>query len=124
MAKYINPNIIDLALNDIKTNANKMVLCTQQPTSYTEANATYALASVAMTSADYTLANGDTSGRKITVAAKSAVPVTTSGSGTHVALIDTTNSILKFVTTTATTAVAAGGTVDIGSWKDEIQNPT
>lgn len=123
MAKYINPNVIDLALNDIKTNANKMVLCSQQPTSFAEANATYALASVTMASADYTLANGDTSGRKITVAAKSAVPVTTSGTGTYVALIDTTNSILKFVTTTSSTAVASGGTVDIGSWKDEIQAP-
>lgn len=123
MAKYINPNVIDLALSDIKTNANKMVLCSQQPTSYAEANATYALASVTMASADYTLANGDTSGRKMTVAAKSAVPVTASGTGNHVALIDTTNSILKFVTTTASTAVTSGSTVDIGSWKDEIQAP-
>lgn len=123
MAKYINPNVIDLALGDIRTNANKMVACSQQPTSYTEANATYALASVAMTTADYTLANGDTSGRKITVAAKAAVPVTASGTVTHIALIDTTNSVLKFVTTTPSTAVASGGTVDIGTWKDEIQAP-
>lgn len=123
MAKYINPNILDLALNDIRSNANRMVLCTQQPTTFAEANATYALASVAMAPADYTLANGDVSGRKITVAAKSAVPVTVSGTGAHVALIDTTNSVLKFVTTTASTAVASGGTVDIGTWKDEIQAP-
>lgn len=123
MAKYINPAVIDLALNDIKTNANRMTLCTQQPLTFADV-ATYALASVTMASADYTLAAGDTSGRKITVAAKAAVPVTTSGNGTHVALSDTTNSILKFVTTTASTAVASGGTVDIGTWKDEIQNPT
>lgn len=124
MAKYTNPNTIDLLLGDIRTNANKMILCTQQPTSFAEANATYALASVAMTTADYTLANGDVSGRKLTVAAKSGVSVATSGTGTHVALVDTTNSILKEVTTTSSTAVAAGGTVDIGSWKHETQQPT
>lgn len=123
MAKYINPNLLDLVFNDIRTNANKMVVCSQQPTDFTSANATYALTSIAMASTDYTLANGDTSGRKITVAAKSAVPVTTSGTATHVALVDTVNSILKFVTTTTSTAVAAGGTVDIGSFKDEIQAP-
>jgi hypothetical protein len=128
MAKYINPNVIDLALNNIKTNGNKQVLCTQQPTTFTEANATYALGSVAMSSADYTLANGDTSGRKITVAAKTnaggaPASVTTSGTVTHVAIVDTTNSALLLVTTTTSTAVAAGGTCDISSWKDEIQAP-
>lgn len=123
MAKYINPNNIDLCLNDIKVNANKLVVCSAQPTDFTTANATYALGSVAMTTTDYTLANGDTSGRKITVAAKAAVPVATSGTATHVALIDTTNSILKFVTTTTSTAVSSGGTVDVASFKDEIQAP-
>jgi len=123
MAKYMNPNVIDLALNDIKTNANKLVVCAQQPTTFAEANVTYALGSVAMTSADYTLANGDVSGRKVTVAAKAAVPVTVSGTATHVALIDTVNSVLKLVTTTTSTAVAAAGTVDVGSFKDEIQAP-
>jgi hypothetical protein len=123
MAKYINPSVLDLALNDIKTNANKLVLCSTQPTTYAEANATYKLGEVAMASGDYTLANGDTSGRKITVAAKTGVPVSSSGTVTHVALVDTTNSILKFVTTTASTAVASGGTCDVGTFKDEIQAP-
>lgn len=123
MAKYMNPSVIDLALNDIKTNANKLIVCSQQPTTFAEANVTYALGSVAMTSADYTLANGDVSGRKVTVGAKAAVPVTTSGTATHVALVDTVNSILKLVTTTTSTAVAAAGTVDVGSFKDEIQAP-
>ena len=124
MAKYINPNVIDLALTDIKTNGNKLVVCSAQPTDFTSANATYALGSVALAAADMTLANGDVSGRKITVAAKAGVPVSTSGTATHVAIIDTVNSLLKLVTTTASTAVSAGGTVDVSSFKDEIQNPT
>lgn len=129
MAKYLNPNIIDVALANIKANGNKQVLCSTQPTTYNEANATYALGSVAMASADYTLANGDTSGRKIVVAAKtnsggSPASVATSGTVTHVAIIDTVNSVLMLVTTVTSTAVAAGGTCDIATWKDEIQAPT
>lgn len=122
MAKYINPNTIDLALNDIKTNGNRMVVCSAQPLTFADAT-TYGLGLVAMAATDYTLANGDVSGRKITVAAKAGVPVTASGTATHVAIVDTVNSILKFVTTVASTAVASGGTVDVGSWKDEIQAP-
>ncbi|WP_313007501.1 hypothetical protein [Brevundimonas vesicularis] len=123
MAKYANPDVIDGALNVIKNNATRMTLCTTQPTTFAEANATYSLAQVAMASGDFTLANGDTSGRKVTVAAKSGVSVATSGTVTHAALLDVTNSKLLFVTTTPSTAVAGGGTVDIGSWKDEIQAP-
>jgi hypothetical protein len=123
MGKYMNPNTIDLALADIKANANMQVVCSAQPASYADAFTNYKLGSVAMTSADYTLANGDVSGRKITVAAKAGVPVSINGTVTHVALIDTVNSVLKHVTTTASTAVAAGGTVDVGSYKDEIQAP-
>lgn len=123
MAKYANPDVIDGALNVIKNNATRMTLCTTQPTTFAEANATYSLAQVTMVSGDFTLANGDTSGRKVTVAAKSGVSVATSGTVTHAALLDVTNSKLLFVTTTPSTAVAGGGTVDIGSWKDEIQAP-
>ena len=70
------------------------------------------------------MANGDTSGRKITVAAKSAVPVDVSGTVTHVCLLDVANSKLLFVTTTSSQGVSSGGTVDFGSWKDEIAAPS
>jgi len=123
MAKSINPALLDLPLSDIKASANKMVVCSAQPLTYAEASLTYALASVAMVAADYTLAAGDVSGRKATVAAKAGVAVGTSGTGTHIALIDTVNQILKFVTMSTSTAVAAGGTVDVQAWKIEVQVP-
>lgn len=123
MAKYAHPDVMDGALNVIKNNVTRQTLCTTQPTTFAEANATYSLAQVTMASGDFTLANGDTSGRKVTVAAKTGVSVSTSGTATHAALLDVTNSKLLFVTTTPSTAVAGGGTVDIGAWKDEIQAP-
>ena len=71
---------------------------------------------------DITLANGDVSGRKATISAKTGIAVTNTGTGTHVAIVDATN--LLFVTTCTSQAVSSGGTVDIGTWKDEIAAPT
>ena len=124
MAKSVHDDVLDGALNIIKNNCTRQVLCSAQPTTYTEGNATYALADVTMASGDFTAANGDTSGRKLTVAAKTGVTVDTSGTGTHIALLDVANSKLLYVTTTTSTAVAAAGTVDMGSWKIEIADPS
>jgi len=124
MAKSVSTAILDLALNGIKTGtSNRMVVCSAQPTTYAEIT-TYKLAEVAMASGDYTLAAGDTSGRKITMAAKTGVSVATSGTATHVALGNSTGSTLDLVTTCTSQAINTGGTVDIGTWKWEINNPT
>lgn len=123
MAKSVHDDVLDGALNIIKNNCTRMVLCSAQPTTYTEANATYALADVTMVSGDFTAANGNTSGRKLTIAAKAAVPVDVTGTGNHVALLDVTNLKLLYVTTCTSQAVGAGGTVDIGTWKAEIADP-
>jgi hypothetical protein len=124
MAKSVHDDVLDGALNIVKNNCTRMVLCSAQPTTYTEGNATFALADVTMASGDFTAANGDTSGRKLTVAAKSAVTVDTTGTGNHVCLLDVTNSKLLYVTTCASQAVGSGGTVDFGSWKFEIADPS
>ncbi len=126
MAKIVHDDVLDGALNIIKNNCTRQVACSAQPTTYTEANATYALADVTMASGDFTAANGDTSGRKLTVAAKSGVLIDTSGTATHVALLDGANSKLLFVTTCTSQALTANGsnTVNFPAWKDEIADPT
>jgi len=124
MAAYSNPLIADNGLAAVKANCNKMVLCSQQPTSFTEANSTYALASVAMAPADFTLANGDTTGgRKVTSAAKTGIVPAVSGTANHACWIDTVNSVLYYAQPLATAiALTAGqGTVDISAFKDEIR---
>lgn len=123
MAKSVNDVVLDSALNYIKNNADLMTLCSAEPTTLAEAVTTYALADVAMVAGDYTLANGDVSGRKATVAAKSGVTVDTTGTGNHVALVDAGTALL-YVTTCASQAVGSGGTVDFGSWKIEIADPS
>lgn len=126
MAKIVHDDVLDGALNIIKNNCTRMTACSAQPTTYIEGNATYALADVTMAGTDFTVANGDTSGRKVTVAAKSAVPIDTSGDATHIALLDVTNSKLLFVTTctTLTLTAGAGNTVNFPAWDDEIADPS
>jgi hypothetical protein len=125
MAKYLNPLVHDAGFDAIKNSGNlKQVLCSAQPTTYAEANATFKLAEVVLAPADFTYAAGDVSGRKSTVAAKNAVPVTVTGTGNHVAIIDTVLTRLWQVTTCTAQGVSSGGTVDIGSYKYEQQDPT
>lgn len=124
MAKSVHDDVLDGALNIIKNLCTRMVACSTEPTTFAQANATYALADVTMASTDFTNANGDTSGRKSTVAAKTGVPVDASGTVTHVALLDVANSKLLYVTTTASQGISVGGTVDFGSWKIEIADPS
>ena len=125
MAKAIPDAILDKTLDEIAT-ATKQVLCSAQPTTYTEANATYALADIVVDGADFTKANGDTSGRKVTIAAQTGVLIDTSGTGTHVALIRTADSTLIYVTTCTSQAVTANGsnTVNFPAWDVELADPS
>jgi hypothetical protein len=122
MAKFANDAVMDAALNEIKNNVTLMIACSAQPTTRTEAVTTYALADVAVSSSDITLANGDTSGRKGTVAAKTNVTVDTSGTATHVALVD--GSRLLYVTTCTSQALTSGNTVNFPAWDIEISDPS
>lgn len=125
MAKWANDNMMDAALDYIRGNCDKMIVCSAQPTTYTEAVTTYALADVAMTvNTDYTLANGSTSGRKITTAAKNDVTIDASGTATHIALVKTGDTTLRYVTTCTSQALTSGGTVDIPAWAIEVADPT
>ena len=125
MAKAIPDAILDKTLDEIAT-ATRQILCSAQPTTYTEANATFALADVTLSGGDFTKANGDTSGRKVTVAAKSSVLIDASGTGNHIALVRVSDTTLIYVTTCTSQAVTANGsnTLNFPAWDVEIADPT
>lgn len=121
MAKSVHDDVLDGAF-DVLDQANLMIACSAEPTTRAEAVTTYALADVAMTvDTDYTKANGDTSGRKVTVSAKSSILVDASGTATHVALVDATR--LLYVTTCTSQALTSGNTVSFPAWDVEIADP-
>lgn len=67
MAKSAADAVLD-GLLDVVATATAQIACSAQPTSYAEATSTYALADVTIDSGDFTKGNGDTNGRKVTVA--------------------------------------------------------
>ena len=124
MGKKVDDTVLDGALNIIKNGAIRQIACSAEPANYAGV-AAVALADVVMASGDFTVANGDTSGRKVTMAAKSGVLIDTSGTATHVVLTDN-SSVLHYVTACTSQALTANGsnTVNFPAWDIEIADPT
>lgn len=123
MGKQAPDATID-AMFDYIDQCNVMHVCSAEPANYAGI-AAVSLASVALTpDTDFTKANGGTSGRKVTVAAKSGVSVTASGTATHIAIARSTDSTLRYVTTCTSQALTSGNTVNIPAWKIEVADPT
>lgn len=120
MAKKADDTVLDGLLNIID-NSTRMVVTSAEPANFAGI-AAVALADVVMAGGDFTDSDGDTNGRKVRVAAKSAVPIDASGTATHVCLDDGTT--LLYVTTCTSQALTSGGTVDVPAWDVEIADPT
>jgi len=123
MAKSVHDDVLDAALGYIRTNCDRMTACSAPPASYAEGNAGLALAGVAMGSGDFTVADGDVSGRKVTVGQKTGAAVDGTGTATHVALLDTVHSKLLYVTTCTSQMLTAGNSMTFQAWDIEIADP-
>lgn len=121
MGKRVHDAVLDGAFA-VLDDGNIMTVCSQEPTTRTEAITTYALADVALTSGDYAVADGNASGRKCTIAQKTNVAIDASGTATHVAICDGTR--LLYVTTCTSQPLTSGGTVTIPAWRVEIADPS
>lgn len=124
MGKKAHDDVLDAPWELIKANCTKQVACSQEPATFAEANTTYKLAEATMTSGDFTTADGETSGRKMTVAQKLNQDIIASGTMTHSALLDITNSRLLYVTTSASKLLASGDKVNFLEWDAEFGDPT
>ena len=120
MDKSVHNDVLDAALDKIAT-ATEMTLCSAAPTTLLEATTTFALADVALTGGDYTNADGDINGRKVTIAAKTNIIADATGTATHVALNDATD--LLYVTTSDSLSVVLGNAFDFPAWDIEIADP-
>jgi hypothetical protein len=120
MAKWLNDLVIDTALNYEKNNVTQLAICSQQPADYNAAVSTYKLGiKTGLTSGSFTgPADGDVSGRKLTMNLQSGVAVDSGGTATHVAWC--TGSVLLFVTTCTSQVLTAGNTITFPAHKHEI----
>lgn len=126
MTRSFHNDVLDAPLAEV-AEANLLCLCSAAPTTHTEATSTYKLADVALSTGlgggDFgAAADGTVSGRRTTVAAQPGVTVDSTGTVTHLALVD--GSRLLAVTPTQSFGVTAAGTVDIPAFDIEFRDPT
>lgn len=127
MAKACPDAVMDVFLEEI-AEADELYVCSGEPANYAGI-AAVALATVALTpgsgNGDFTIANGDTNGRKLTIAQQAAIPIDTSGTATHIALaVGGATDVLKYVTTCTSQALVDTGTVTVPAWDIELADPT
>lgn len=121
---YINPDVYDMALNAISGSAENLYVCSQEPTTFTQASATYSLGSKVSPSFTGPSA-GDVSGRKITVSAISDGSVSSSGNACWVSLTDDSLSkLLAAQVLSASQTLTSGNTFSLTAFDVEIQDPS
>ena len=123
MAKLLPDSTINGMHSWIRERITGVSVNSTQPTNYTEATATYELATTnGLTSTDLTLGNGDTSGRKITLSEQAGLTIDTTGGAAHVSWWGSSGSTLLLVTTTTTQQLTTGGTVTIPAHDFEVRD--
>jgi hypothetical protein len=120
---FLNDRVLDNGLSVLTSEANKLVICSQEPATYTEANATYALGEKASPTVS-SPTDGVSSGRRVIVSAIADGSVTATGTASHWALVDTVNSrLLAAGSLSASQAVTSGNTFTLGEFSITIPDP-
>lgn len=127
MAKNMPDAILDGMLDTIADNVDRIDICKDTPSDYSTATTagTHSLGSVVVTAGDgggdWTIGNGDTSGRKLTLAQQTGVSIGTTGTATHIAMTDGT-SVYYGATTCTSQAVTSGNTATINTFDIELSD--
>lgn len=120
MTKLLDNDVFDAALDEFAT-VTAIHVCATAPANHAGISAV-SLADVTVDGSDYTNADGDTSGRKVTVGQQADVPIDATGTADHIAGTDGTT--LLFLTECASQALTMGGTVTIPAFDAEFTDPT
>lgn len=119
----LDNRVFDNGLTVLDTEANKLLITSQEAASFTEANVTYALGNTTSLSiaAPSDRAGG---GREVVAAAISDGLVTGNGTATHYAVVDTVNTrLLATGSLTTSQVVSSGNTFSLGSFTIGIPDP-
>ncbi len=122
----VEDRVFDNGLSVLDTEADKIVLCSQYPTTYAEANVTYKLAE----KTSYNVGsptNRSGGGREVTAPAVSGGAITGAGTATHYAIVDTVNSRLlvrRLLSSSVALSNPGTNTWSCASFKVGIPAPT
>jgi hypothetical protein len=119
----LGDRVFDNGLTVLDTEANKITITSQEATTYANGNSTYALGSSTSLSIGAP-ADRSGGGREVTVAAISDGSVSGTGTATHYAILDTTNSrLLATGSLSASQSVTTGNSFTLASFKIGIPDP-
>ena len=119
----ISDNAFDAALSYVRSNGTRLDICSQEPGTYAQATSTYTLGNAT----DITIgapANGDSSGRKVTIAAIYDGDVTGSDDATHWAVTDGSSELLAVGALTETKTVVSGSNFTVEAIDVTIADPS
>jgi hypothetical protein len=119
----LNDRVFDNGLSVLDTEANRIDVTSQEATSYAEATSTYTLGNSTSLSVGAP-ADRTGGGRKVSVAAITDGSITGTGTATHYAVVDTSNSrLLATGTLTASQSVTSGNTFTLATFDVGIPDP-
>jgi hypothetical protein len=125
---YLNPRVLDLGLNVLDTEADRIDICSAEPATYTQATSTYSLGNKdhgASGSAFGAPADRTPSGRKVASTAITDGAVTATGTATHWAVSEVTNSrLLAANSLSSSQAVTNGNAFSLPSFDVGIPAPS
>ena len=119
MGKAVTDGFLDGTLDNIAA-STAYNICTAEPTSIAECDSLSLIPAHTLSGADFTKANGDSTGRKVTVAQQATLSIDVTGTATHIAINDGTDF---YVTTCTSQLLTASGTVTGPAWDIEILDP-
>lgn len=120
-------HVFDNGLNVLDIQANKIFICSDEPTTLAQADTTYALGNSTSLSIGAP-ADRSGGGRQVTIAAITDGSVTASGTATHYAIVDTSATyggprLLATGSLTASQSVTSGNTFTLTSTTIGIPDP-
>ncbi len=120
---FLADRVFDNGLAVLDTEANRLDICSQEPTTYAGATSTYTLGNKTNLNVG-SPANRSGGGREVVVAAITDGTVTATGTATHYAISDTANSrLLATGALSASQVVTSGNTFTLSSFTIGIPAP-
>lgn len=130
MAKFCSTAILNQSASYIQSNSKQMAVMSTSPANLaacTASTGNNVLARVAMTTADFTIGDSSVSGKKVTVAQKTTIAVTTTGVPAYVVLYATVGTTGIHFWTTCSTAQAltsTANTITVPAWDIHFRDAT
>ncbi len=112
---FLSDTVLDAALSVLDTATSTLHICSQEPTTFTEATSTYTLGNKSSLNIG-SPADRTGGGREVTVAAFTDGSVTGTGTASHYAIVDG-SALLATNSLSASQAVANGNTFGLGAFQ-------